>query len=215
MYKIIKNRLKIDLLAAKNKSREGKEITPSVEILSFIHDIKISPAAVFLGLFILGGTFAWGHYRLTPLKKELEELLSIRPAVKSVNPDSSYTELDRLGIEYRKKVEAMNSMIKKHTYITEQLEIIPGAVPEGVWLTAYSFRKDDNKAELTLKGVAYMGDNDKEMQLINTFVSNLKESAKFSKSYKDISILGIERAEIAKSTVSGFTIICADRKGRR
>jgi hypothetical protein len=214
LFKVIRTRAKVDLLSAKARTREGKSVAIQIPLLAFVRDFKVSPAAVILGLFIAGGTFAWGQYRLTPVKKELEQLLSARPKVKSVNPDSSYKDLEKLDSEYKKKVEVMNNLIKKHTFVTEQLEIIPGAVPEGLWLTSYNFKKDEFETKLNLRGVAYLGDNDKELQLINTFVNNLKENAKFSKNYREITILGIERTEINKVALSSFTIVCSDRKGR-
>jgi len=214
LSKIIKTRIKVDLLSARAKLKTEEEATIGTELLSFLADLKISPFVVILGLFIFAGTFIWGQYKISKIAKELNYLFSVRPKVANINPDSSYEELTSSNSEYKKKLELMDSLVKKRMYVTEQLDIIPRAVPDGVWLVDYSFSEDDNKIELDLKGLAYVGDDDKELKLVNTFMSNLKDNATLNRNFKEISIVSIERSAVAKVMATSFVIVCREYKGR-
>ena len=213
LSKIIKTRLKINLLSAKAKLPTEREAAAGAQILSFLADLRISPFVVVLGLFIFAGTFVWGRYRISNLQKELSYLLSERPKVADINPDSSYEDLQKFDSEYKKKLAVMDSLVKKRLSVTEELDIIPRVIPDGIWLQDYSFTNEDLKTELNLKGVAYLGDDDKELKLINTFMSSLKENAAFAKNFKEISIISIERSPIGKAMASSFVIICREDRG--
>jgi hypothetical protein len=213
LSKIIKTRIKINLLSAKAKLKTEKEAAVGAEILSFLANLKISPFVVILGLFIFAGTFVWGRYRISNSQKELSYLLSVRPKVANINPDSSYEDLEKSDSEYKKKVETLDRQVKKRLYVTEQLDILPRVIPDGIWLVDYSFTDDESKAEFDLKGLAYLGDDDKELKLINTFMSSLKENATFAKNFKEISIISIERIRVGKVMASSFVIVCREDKG--
>ncbi|MDD5155349.1 MAG: pilus assembly protein PilM, partial [Candidatus Omnitrophica bacterium] len=215
LSKIIKTRIKVNLLSVKAKSKTEREATSGARILSVLTDLKISPFVVTLGLFIFAGTFFWGRYRIADLQKEVKGLVSAKFKVVNVNPDSGYEDLQRLDSEYKKKLDVLDSLVKKRLYVTEQLDAIPRVLPDGLWLVDYSFTDDENKTELILKGIAYLGEDDKELKQINAFLSGLKDSTAFSKNFKDISIVSIERTLVDKITASSFTIVCRNDKVRR
>jgi type IV pilus assembly protein PilM len=214
LSKIIKTHIKINLLSAKSKLKTEREATLGRELLSFAADLKISPFAVILGLFIFAGTFIWGQYKTSKTMKELNYLFSVRPKVANINPESTYEELAGSDSEYKKKLKLLDSLVRKRMYVTEQLDIIPRVIPDGVWLVDYSFSEDDNKVELYLKGLAYVGDDDKELKLINTFMASLKENATFVKNFKEISIVSIEHSAVGKVMATSFVIVCREYKGR-
>lgn len=215
LSRVIKTRVKIDLVSAKSKLKTEKEAMAGAQILSFLADLKISPFVVILGLVIFAGTFTWGRYRISKLQKELSGLLGVRPKVANVNPDSGYQELLRSDSEYKKKLETLDALVKKRLYVTEQLDVIPRVIPDGIWLQDCSYLDDDDKTQLALKGLAYLGDDDKEMKLINTFMSNLKDNTAFTKNFEEISIVSIERLAVGKVMASSFVIVCREYKGRR
>jgi len=52
-------------------------------------------------------------------------------------------------------------------------------------LTNFSFNgKDGGAAELTLEGMVYLGDSNKELETVNKFLSGLKADAEFNKYFK-------------------------------
>jgi Tfp pilus assembly protein PilN len=213
LSKIIKTRIKVNLLSAKSKLKSDKEATAGAQMVSFLADLKISPFVVFLGLFIFAGTFVWGRYKISTLQKELSSLLGERPKVANVNTESSYEDLQKSDSEYKKKLETMDRLVRKRLSLTEQLDVIPRVIPDGIWLQDFSFNQDESKVELDLAGVAYAGDDDKELKLINTFLSGLKENSVFAKNFKEISIVSIERGRVGKTTATIFSIICRQEKG--
>ncbi|MGE5197016.1 MAG: pilus assembly protein PilM [Deltaproteobacteria bacterium] len=208
LLKVIKTRIKVDLLSIKARSRLTKEAAAAQEGASILSGVKVSPFAVVLGLFIFIGTYVYGQYRIAPLKKEMSDLLNMRPKVTTVNPDSTYEELEGSDLEYKKKMQAMDNIVKQQMYVTEELDAIPRLVPDGIWMTDFSLRKDDNILELNIKGLAYAENSDKELKLVNTFLSNIKESPLFSKDFKEMTISSIDRIQLENFSATSFVVIC-------
>jgi hypothetical protein len=212
LSKTVKGKFTIDMLSAKNMAAKASKETTAAEGLAILSGIKLSPAALLVGLCILGGTFAYGKYREAPLKKAFNQLLAARPAVANVNPAATAQELVKIIAGHKDKMSVMERFINRHIYITHQLDVIPRAIPEGVWLTDFAYKEFENKIELELIGWARAGDGDKELKLINKFLSNLKANPGFAKDFKEANIVGIDRA-VADGKVSGTRFDIVARGG--
>jgi len=212
LSKTVKGKFTIDLLSAKDKVSKVSKETTAAEGLAMLLGIKLSPAAFLVGLCILGGTFAYGKYREIPLKKALNQLLAARPALTNVNPAATAQELEKINADYKDKTSVMEHFINRRIYITHQLDVIPRAIPEGVWLTDFDYKEFENKIELELRGLARVGDSDKELKLINKFLSNLKANPAFTKNFKEANIVVIDRA-VADGKASGTNFDILARGG--
>ena len=210
LCKTVKTEIKIDLVAAKTRqSKPVKENMTEIDrLFSLVAGLRISIWAILAGAAILGGTVMYAQYRLVPLKKAVTALVEQRPRVDSVNPDSSFDELQGFKTEQNKKIGVLEGLVKRSWFLTEQLNILPRLVPEGVWLTNYQFQRSGDRVELTLQGYAYQNDSDKEIKLINLFAANLKDDPKFSRTMKEVTITAIDRALYEETSVSSFNIIC-------
>ncbi len=213
LSRAVKTAFKLDLFTVKARAKPQKEGAAGQEaVFSLFTDIKIEPKILALGLVICILAFGLGIYQKMPLQKELNSVISARPNIANVKSDATYEELDNISSGFRKKIITLDGLIKKQLYLTEILDSIPKLVSEGVWLTSFSFTKDDEKAALTLQGMAYLADSDKEFQAINDFVAKLQENPQFTKYFKYISLVSIEQSEVRKTTVSNFTIACRSFK---
>ncbi|MCX5711531.1 MAG: PilN domain-containing protein, partial [Candidatus Omnitrophica bacterium] len=103
---------------------------------------------------------------------------------------------------------------KNQMSLTRQLDAIPRIVPEDVWLTGFTFRKEDRIMNLTISGYAALGDSDKELGLVNSFLMQLKENSSFAKYFKDINISSVERSKKEESTATTFVITCNDTRAQ-
>jgi len=210
LSKTIKTNISVNLLAAKERAQLTKEKVVEKEIISLLRGLKLDYRLVTLGLLICIATFGWGLYRMQPLRQELNRIIGLRLHVTTINPSATYQELTNIDSEYKRKLNALDNLIKKQLYATEPLDAIPRAIPQGVWLTNFSLnKKEQGKAELILGGTAYLSDSDKEFEAVNKFIVNLKEDAEFNKYFKEINITFLDHGQLDQSTkATNFSISC-------
>jgi type IV pilus assembly protein PilM len=209
LSKIIKTPIKIDLLAAKEKPRVAKEkISTGLGLAALLKSLTFDPKMVILGLLICLSTYGYGAYRINPVQKDIDRIISMRPNAASMSPGMAYEQLTEKESEYQAKLVSLETLIKKQFYLTPLLNIIPRAMPEGIWLSSLDFNKQNSRIELTVIGFAYLDDPDKEIKAVNQFVSNLKQNANFSKNFQEINITSINRASLGEITGANFYVSC-------
>ncbi|HTY44954.1 MAG TPA: pilus assembly protein PilM [Patescibacteria group bacterium] len=212
LAKKVKIAPKIDLLAARAKTRTAKE--PGVPApaekfsLASLADFKLDSRVVIGCILLCMGVFGYGYYQLQPLQQQLNRILNARPQVSAVNPNIPYEDLKGVSTEFKKRLDAMDSLVRKRLYLTDQLQIIPSLLPDGVWLTNFAFTKEENKVSVVLEGEAYLKDGEKEFEAVNIFIAALRANPAFSKYFKDISITSIVREEMEEVPATKFAISC-------
>ncbi len=214
LSRVIKSALKINLLTVKTMAAKEAAM-PALTLDALLKGFRLDPKMVLLALLICGAAFGYGLYQKLPLQKELASIKSMRPQVATVNPDASYEELSAIDAEYKAKIDAVNNLIKQQLYLTEILDIVPRVMPEGIWLKDFSFDKTEDGNTRTLDGMAYLTDSSKEFELVNSFADKLKENAVFSKYFKDIKIVSLDRGKIKDSDVANFAISCQTIKEKK
>jgi len=213
LSKTIKTKVKVNILAAKTKAKPLKEKAGPTEIVSLVKDLRLDYRVIALGLLICIATFAFGVYRTQLLRKDLTDVMAMRRGIAKVNSQATYDELTKTESEYKAKLSDLDSLIKKQLYLTEPLNIIPKAMPEGAWLK--SFKKEEGKVEFVLEGMVYLDDSDKEFGAVNTFLSNLKANPGFAKYFKEINIVSLSRGQFEDLTVTNFLISCKSYQGKK
>jgi Tfp pilus assembly PilM family ATPase/Tfp pilus assembly protein PilN len=212
LSKVIRTSLKIDLLAARAKTKLPPKagVALPIGVALLLARLKVSPRVVGLGIVICAAAFAIGLSKMRPLEKEIKEIIALRPKVANVNPEASYEELNAIDKKYNEKVKTLDKLVRERLYATKVLDLIPRLIPENVWLTDFYFRgeTEEGKGRLTLRGIAYMVDSDTERKLISTFLSNLKADPQFSKYFKQISLGPIDHTQIQGKAITNFVITC-------
>jgi type IV pilus assembly protein PilM len=203
--------VKINLLLAKEritKKAAAEVLAPSSWVMRFKSDIIVA-GVCFLTYIVI---FLSGIYRALPLEKELNNIINIRPATSTISGELSFEELRNINSNYKIKAEAMDNLIKERLYLTPLLDAIPRAVPKGIRLVNLSFKEAEDKIELILEGTAYLGNSDKELELVNTFLSRLKENSTLTKYFKEMSVVSTGNKQIEKITITNFIISCQNYK---
>lgn len=214
LSKLVKSTIKINLLAVKAMAAREPAM-PALNIANLFKGLRLDPKMVIWVLLICGAAFGLGLYQKLPLQKEIANIRSIRPKVVTVSPNASYGELTRVDSECKMKLDALNSLIKKQLYLTEILDNIPRAMPEGVWLTDFSFNKKEDGIELVLHGVSYSADSTKEFEIVDNFVERLKNNQTFAQYFKEIKIVSLNRTSVRDTDVASFIISCQNLKEKR
>jgi len=200
LYRDIKTNLKVNLLSVREKLKSLKEKAGPRETVSMLEGFRLDFRIIALGLLICASAYGYGFYQMRPLHEELESIIAKRVQVSTINPSATYDELTSKDLEYKKKLESLDDLIKKQMYLTEVLNALPSDLPTGAWLTNFSFSKmSDGKAELRLEGMVYLSDSDKEFKAINKFLENLKGDPRFTKYFKDASITSIDRKQFGSA----------------
>jgi len=200
-------KVKINLFSTRQKAADvakGKE-----DVFSFLEGVKVDFKILFLGILICAATFGYGIYRMQPVREELNSIRANRPKVSSASENEDSATLAARDKNLKKKLGNLDSLIKNQLYATYFLDIIPRALPEGIWLTKFtSTRKEDGRPEVVIEGEAYLGDSDKEFEAVSTFLSNLKSNQFFSNNFKEITITSVDRKPVMDKSVAFFSIIC-------
>lgn len=219
LFKSIKTKVNIDLI--KLKARAGaKRAQSSLEGLKNLKfdftSINVNYRIVFLAIIICAGAYAYGFLNNAPLNQELGKIVASRVQVASVKSDASLEEITKIDSEYKRKLDILDSLIKKQLYLTEPLNVIPRAVPDGVWLTKFSFTQSENEpGKFVLNGMASLSDSNKEFDAVNKFLTDLRNDPDFFKYFSDLSISSMDRIDTPDGFETRFTIICRGYTGKK
>jgi len=207
----IRTKLKLNLLAARVKP-EDLDRGPSFDerIADLFVDLKIDYRVIAAAVLICLITFIWGLFRTIPFRKELDEARSRRPKAVSVDTSLAFNELSGIQSRYKDKLKTLDRLVKNQLYLTEALDAVPRIIPGGVWLAGfnYNYQESAGKRELTLQGISYLGDRDKELAAVDDFLFGLNNNPNFKKFFKDIKIVSVDRRNIGDTEVTNFVIAC-------
>ncbi|MDD2751861.1 MAG: pilus assembly protein PilM [Candidatus Omnitrophica bacterium] len=209
LAKTIAGNLKLNFLSQRPKSKPIVSGLKS-EGMGLLSGIKLDFRIVVLGLLICAGVFALSLSRIAAKQKEVDQIISARPVIKGVSAELSPEELAKTSSDYKNKITIIDNLLKKQAYLTTPLEVIAKSIPEDMSLKDFSLQKaKDGKNDLNLRGIVYLGDSEKELNLVNTFVAKLRENPSFTKLFKDIRIISVEQKDNGRVTVSNFNISCS------
>jgi len=212
LSKIIKTNLKINLAAPKiapiPRGEFEKETALFLGRFRWLAGLKINRKVLTLSLLICAAVFIQGFYKMIFLQKELENIRGLQPEVLTVNPKTDYEELTKIDSKYKIKIDTMDKFIRHQLYLTDQLDAIPRVIPENMWLTDFSFTRKEDTLDLILRGIVYLGNSNRELELLNLFTSRLKENMVLGKHFKEITIDSVDNIHLEKITATQFTIVC-------
>ncbi len=206
LYKDLPLKVKINLFSTHQKADtlKGKD-----DILSLFEGVKVDFKIILLGILICAATFGYGIYRTQPVREELNSIKANRIQLPSIAADEDSATLSAKDKNLKKKLANLDGLIKDQLYATYFLDIIPRALPDGIWLSKFiSTRKEDGRPEVIIEGEAYLGDSDKEFEAVSAFLSNLKSNQFFSRNFKEITITSVDRKPMLDKSVAFFSIVC-------
>lgn len=199
--------IKINLLLAKERvtKKEGEaQAAPPSALRRFKTDIIVS----VMCLSALVAVLLLSIYRALPLQQELRNIINTRPAASGVSAGLGYKELQDASANFKLKADALESVAKGKIYITPLLDALPRLIPKGLRFAGFSFKREEGRLELILEGAISLGNSDKELDLVKSFLSVLKENPVFTRYFDDISILSTGHKETDKTGLTNFVISC-------
>ncbi|HNX80678.1 MAG TPA: pilus assembly protein PilM [Candidatus Omnitrophota bacterium] len=209
--KITKTNVKLNLISGR-ASAPGKSGAFGLEIASLVNGVQLDFRLVLVALLMCGGVYGYGQYLSYPVKQDVEKIKSERPTVQTASAASSYDELVGINTQYTEKIKALDDILYKQLYVTTPMNSIAKLIPEGVWLTTFSYSQQSGKAELTLNGSAALGSSTKEFEAVNKFIISLKSDPQFQKIFDQINLISVQQSSDASSRRSDFSVSCKQGK---
>ncbi len=191
------------------KLKEAKAAAQAGKPFTLLEGLKLDFRFIILSIIVCAAVFGYGLARIRPMQKELVEIKSKRVQISSLTANDTLDAFSELGSRYRKKIRALDDLLKNQMYATYPLDAIPAALPGGVWLEGFDLgKRKDGSIELTLTGEVYLEDNDKEFESVSIFLANLKKDPDFSRYFKEINISSIDQKLVENKSVTVFSIVC-------
>lgn len=210
--------IEVSILLAKEKAVKKTLAGPVLGLgVSLFTRLRYYAPLAAACLVVCFGVFLFGVYRALPLKKELKDIIDIRPAIRDAGPEAALEELKGIDADYKMRIEAITNALNKQVYFTELLDAIPRITPKGIQLASLSIENRDGQIQLSLDGAIYLANSDDELSRVKTFVEHLKENPAFNKySLKEVSLDSVDHPnKDASTTLTHFIISCRDLKGKR
>lgn len=206
LFKSAPLKIKINLIGSRLKA--SRDISAPGSPLSLLEGIKLDFKFIVLGVIICAGVFFYGLMRTQAKQLELQTIKDKRVKISSAPASVDFQELSGISAKYRKKISTLDSLVKNQMYATPLLSTVPRLLPKGVWLQSFNLYPEKGGTELELNGEVFLDDPDKEFELINIFVTNLKKDPVFSGYFKEIAMAFIDRKDVQNKNIAVFKIIC-------
>lgn len=204
--------LRLNLLSVREKAGKVKESEAELGLTLPSLPIRVDYRFILAGVAIVCLSFILGFYQRSPLENEIKVILNNRVKLSGLTSKKTYEELNAIYSDYNNKLNILDDLVKNQAYLTEEVNIIPSILPEGAWLTELSFKQDRTAVDLTLNGRVFLKERNKEFEAVNELYSNLKNNPSFSKTFKDISIVSLNRTKVQDYEVTDFVISCKTKK---
>lgn len=204
---LIKPQVEIELYVDKDKSPQERKKLIKAAVITSLPAILI---LIALYLFMSNG--------VTKLKAELNKAKEARIKTDLISFDMSPTEMKRLKAKIGKKLIIFKKLMDDRIYWTAKFDELAKILPEGVWFEEVKFQERVSKGmkkiqrSFTLKVKAFLGDAGSELELVNKFLSDLKNNKKFFEGFQEAELTFVNRGEDKGFQITKFEILCYTRK---
>lgn len=199
-------KIKINLVGSRLKA--ARAVAAAGTPLALLEGIKLDLRYIFLGAVICIAFFGYGLMRTQTKKQELDAIRNKRVKISSIVSDN-FEELSAIDSKYRKKIAALDNLVKNQMYVTPLLNNIPRVLPRGVWLESFNLTQSkDAPWELVINGQVFLKNGEQEFDSVNIFLTNLKKDPIFSSYFNEIVIGFIDRKDMLGQSITVFKITC-------
>ncbi|MCX5693203.1 MAG: pilus assembly protein PilM [Candidatus Omnitrophica bacterium] len=150
---------------------------------------------------------------IAPLANELNKTLSERPKAEVNIKSDNITDLEKIKNEMETKRDILENLISSRTYLTPRLQDAVKILPKNMWLSEVNFEEKidkKNTSKITrffnIKGYYVIDEKISDKDVVNVFLSKLKETSGINKGMPRADIVSVKRIEMKGMKVSSFEI---------
>ncbi len=187
----------------------------SLEYLETLKNYKILAGVVLLSIFAVAGTVSIINWRNADDKKRFAQLKGNQGIFES----STAVKIDELKTGIAGKL-AQYKDVRAKSDVGFYLQRVPDLLPPGAWLSSLNIEyydavvnsdagpKKTSHLSLTLDGYIYLPNTTEQFRQVNNFVTTLKKTEDFTKSFRDIDLAAVKQDTIGNHQVTYFKITC-------
>lgn len=184
-----------------------KRFRPEAKVPRVSLDEVVSPRSLIrigvLGAVVVGLVSITNLFKVQGLNLQLAGIKK-----QNVGQFTSENEIKNLIRDYEKKLSAVKEMTVTDSF-ADKISSLPLLLPDGVWLTAMNIRFESSSSRaMVFKGVALSKDPTIELNLINQFILNLKQSPEIAQDFKNISLANAVTDKTPDKGGTVFEIVC-------
>nr|MBU1328154.1 pilus assembly protein PilM [Candidatus Omnitrophota bacterium] len=150
---------------------------------------------------------------IVPLTNELNKTLSERPKTEVNIKSDNIPDLEKIKNEMETRKDLLENLISSRTYLTSRLQDIVKIIPKDMWLAEVNFEeKIDKKNQskitryLNIKGYYIIDEKIGEKDIVNVFLSKLKNESGINNGMSRADIVSVKRIDMKGRNVSSFEI---------
>lgn len=150
---------------------------------------------------------------VAPLTKELNKTLSERPKVEVNVKSDNIPDLEKIKNEMETRKEVLENLISGRIYLTSKLQDIVKIIPKDIWLSEMNFEEKTDKKNsskvariFTIKGYYIINENTGEKDVVNIFLSKLKDASGVNSGMSKADIVSVKKIDMNGKSVSSFEI---------
>jgi len=196
----------------------GLSISPRKEAQGSRDVFKLTAVCVITGLLVLSGLQLGVSKKISGLQHRLRQTVAQRDGFQKEIAGFSLNQLEALRAAQGKQLKHSQELIDERLSITEKLNRLNTLVPDEIWLTNVSFQSKRARSRtsrpqqyLQISGLAYNASGTGHINMINQFLTRLKQDEEFSKDFEEIKLESASRDQLKEHRdyeVTGFRIQC-------
>ena len=206
-------------LALRGLSKSSLDLTLRIEGLldykqrdQFLKVLYLEASVVGILLVILK---VLSMQALEPLTSELNITISSRPNIKKeiALKTDNITKLNKVEADIKERIDLLEGMIPKRTYVTAKLNELTELVPNNLWLTELDFRETLNEKDpklamryFNINGYCVSDEGKKEEDTVRDFLADLEASSAINSGMRQGKLLSVEKSELEGEKVASFEI---------
>ncbi|MFH1783202.1 MAG: pilus assembly protein PilM [Candidatus Omnitrophota bacterium] len=147
---------------------------------------------------------------LSPLLKELEDTISMRPKIAMDIGDKKLVELEELKDRLLGKKDEMEDILDTRVVLTEKLSSLADVIPTGAWLKKLVYKEK----RLSIKGNSLMEQGVSENVTANNLLVELEANSTIAKDIPKGSVVSVSKSRTHNQDIADFEILFTIKKDK-
>ena len=157
-----------------------------------------------LSAIILSAIFLVTNNQIKIANDELKRIIRQQPKVSSKIKKLSISQLKLKQKDLKQQEFVLKKVIEERIFLTTKLNELNKILPDNMWVKKISWI--ERPISLYLKGAIFLGDKQKETEIVTNLTSVIKKNEALKKGFEKIDMISIGRSEKRGHEITDFAI---------